>query len=137
MAAFGSKSTDPNEDEQSKEFAQSSLSAPRRLNDIAQRPPEMKEMPWSVKCVNLGAQREKILSMAQRTMMERELERAIARYYVKLRVYQLQGIDKQIEVDVLTERILHHCPRRDLNLPRPQALIYSWIFRGIDSLFTL
>jgi len=45
MAAFGSKSTDPNEDEQSKEFAQLSSSALRRLNDIAQRPPEMKEMP--------------------------------------------------------------------------------------------
>ena len=106
MVAFGSKSTDPNEDEQSKEFAQLSSSVPRRLNDIAQRPPEMKEVPWSVKCVNLGAQREKILSMAQRTMMERELEKAIARYYVKLRVYQLQGT----EVDVSAERILHHCP---------------------------
>jgi len=80
MTALGPKSTDPNEDERSKEFAQLSSSVPRRLNDIAQRPPEMKEMPWSVKCVNLGAQREKILSMAQRTMMERELERAIARY---------------------------------------------------------
>jgi len=42
--------------------------------------------------------------------MERELEKAIARYYVKLRVYQLQGTDEQIEVDVSAERILHHCP---------------------------
>ena len=30
--------------------------------------------------------------------------------YVKLRVYQLQGTDEQIEVDVSAERILHHCP---------------------------
>ena len=85
VAALGSKSTDPNEDdayERPKEFTQLSSSAPRRLNDIAQRPPEMKEMPWGTKCVNFGAQREGILSMAQRTMMEQEREKAIARYRV-------------------------------------------------------
>jgi len=85
VAALGSKSTDPNEDdayELPKEFTQLSSSAPRRLNDIAQRPPEMKEMSWSTKCVNSGAQRQGILSMAQRTMMEQEREKAIARYRV-------------------------------------------------------
>ena len=83
VAVLGSKSKDPNEndaDERPKEFTQLSLSAPRRLNDIAQRPPEMKEMPWGTKCTNFGAQREGILSMAQRTMMEQEREKAITRY---------------------------------------------------------
>lgn len=79
VAALGSKSkdpNDPNEDERPKEFVQLSSSAPRRLNDIAQGPPEIKEMARSAKY----AKREGILSMAQKSMMEQEREKAIARY---------------------------------------------------------
>ena len=110
VAALGSKSADPNEDdayERPKEFTQLSSSAPRRLNDIAQRPPEM---PWGTKCVNFGAQREGILSMAQRTMMEQEREKAIARYRV-LKASRLSTTEsgQTDKVDVSTKRALHHC----------------------------
>lgn len=76
VAALRSKSKDPNEDERPKEFVQLSSSAPRRLNDIAQGPPEIKEMARSAKY----AKREGILSVAQKSMMEQEREKAIARY---------------------------------------------------------
>ncbi|KXN85071.1 hypothetical protein AN958_11744 [Leucoagaricus sp. SymC.cos] len=66
--------------EQPKEFEILSTSAPRRLNDIAQAPPEIKKTPRGVRHTGSGAKREGVLSMAQKSMMEQEREKAIARY---------------------------------------------------------
>lgn len=72
-----------------KEFETTSSSAPRRLNDIAQAPPEFKKLPHgAVKRAvrgggggdGGGGKREGVLSMAQRVMMEEQREKAIARY---------------------------------------------------------
>jgi hypothetical protein len=66
-----------------KEFAEHSSSAPRRLNDIAQAPPEFKKLPRGATAVNGGigsGKREGVLSMAQKSMMEQEREKAITRY---------------------------------------------------------
>ncbi|KAG6831446.1 hypothetical protein H0H87_005118 [Tephrocybe sp. NHM501043] len=64
-----------------KEFAQHSSSAPRRLNDIAQAPPEFKRLPRGASSQgDFGGKREGIISMAQKQMMEKERENAIARY---------------------------------------------------------
>jgi len=72
-----------------KEFETTSSSAPRRLNDIAQAPPEFKKLPHgAVKRAvrgggggdGGGGKREGVLSMAQRVMMEGQREKAIARY---------------------------------------------------------
>lgn len=70
-----------------KEFATASSSAPRRLNDIAQAPPEFKRLPrGAVQATTRGAsgtgsgKREGVLSMAQKMMMEQEREKAILRY---------------------------------------------------------
>lgn len=68
-----------------KEFQKHSSSAPRRLNDIAQAPPEFKKLPRGA-AVNQGSNstgsgtREGVLSMAQKLMMEKEREKAITRY---------------------------------------------------------
>ncbi|KAF8838484.1 hypothetical protein BDN67DRAFT_907291 [Paxillus ammoniavirescens] len=60
-----------------KEFQVTSTSTPRRLNDIAQEPPEIKKIPR-------GATKSDgttgILSMAQKAMMEEEREKAIKHY---------------------------------------------------------
>ncbi|KAF5360518.1 hypothetical protein D9756_004503 [Leucocoprinus leucothites] len=69
-----------NNTERPKEFAELSTSAPRRLNDIAHAPPEFKKTPRGAKHAGTGAKREGILSMAQKSMMEQEREKAIARY---------------------------------------------------------
>ncbi|RDB15266.1 hypothetical protein Hypma_004829 [Hypsizygus marmoreus] len=66
-----------------KEFVKLSTSAPRRLNDIAQAPPELKKLPrGAVQGANSigGGKREGVLSMAQKAMMEQEREKAIKRY---------------------------------------------------------
>ncbi|KAG6853469.1 hypothetical protein C0991_004143 [Blastosporella zonata] len=65
-----------------KEFAQHSSSAPRRLNDIAQAPPEFKHLPRGAAASQheFGGKRDGIISMAQKQMMEKERENAIARY---------------------------------------------------------
>jgi hypothetical protein len=69
-----------------KDFERTSSSAPRRLNDIAQAPPELRKLPRGV---NKGAAKsasakegkaKSVLSMAQRTMMEAERAKAIKRY---------------------------------------------------------
>jgi len=64
------------------EFQTNSTSAPRRLNDIAQAPPEFTKLPRGgdkVKSkVTMG--RDGVLSMKQKLMMEREREKAIVRY---------------------------------------------------------
>jgi hypothetical protein len=66
------------------EFQKSSTSAPRRLNDIAQAPPEFKQVPRGGKDgadkTKATSGREGVLSMKQKLMMEEEREKAIARY---------------------------------------------------------
>ena len=61
-----------------KEFATASTSAPKRLNDIAQAPPELKRLPRGASPAI--AKREGVLSMSQKVLMEQEREKAIARY---------------------------------------------------------
>ncbi len=69
--------TDKFKDRQ-KEFHSVSSSAPKRLNDIAQAPPELKKLPRGV--TSAIGKRDGVLSMAQKVMMEQEREKAIARY---------------------------------------------------------
>ncbi|KAH9038973.1 hypothetical protein EDB85DRAFT_2110590 [Lactarius pseudohatsudake] len=79
-AAAGDKHRD-----RPKEFATISNARPRRLNDIATAPPELKNLPRR-RASDLGAQPARtkavgsVLSMAQRAMMETERENAIRRY---------------------------------------------------------
>lgn len=78
-----------------KEFAENSSSAPRRLNDIAQAPPEFKKLPRGAAAPKGGigsGKREGVLSMAQKSMMEQEREKAIARYR-ELKARQRDGRD--------------------------------------------
>ena len=63
------------------EFTKLSTSAPRRLNDIAMAPPELKTLPRGASKVGDGLGKGAgVLSMAQRAMMERERENVIQRY---------------------------------------------------------
>lgn len=65
------------------EFQKNSTSAPRRLNDIAQAPPEFKKLPRGAEDKsnkNGGAGKEGVISMKQKLMMEEEREKAIVRY---------------------------------------------------------
>lgn len=73
------------DDDSPKEFATTSSSAPRRLNDVALAPPELKKLPrGAAKPSSLGGKAKAsaagVLSMAQRAMMEVERENAIRRY---------------------------------------------------------
>ncbi len=74
------------DDHRPKEFAVMSSAAPRRLNDIAMAPPELKKFPRGVKSkhnspgVGGGKVKAGVLSMAQRVMMEAERESVIKRY---------------------------------------------------------
>ncbi|KIM36536.1 hypothetical protein M413DRAFT_288345 [Hebeloma cylindrosporum] len=61
-----------------KEFQTSSSSAPKRLNDVAQAPPEFKKLPRGASSA-IG-KRDAVLSMSQKVMMEQEREKAIVRY---------------------------------------------------------
>lgn len=63
-----------------KEFQVASSSAPKRLNDIAQAPPEFKKLPRGASSLPGIGKRDGVLSMAQEVMMEQEREKAIARY---------------------------------------------------------
>jgi hypothetical protein len=74
-------------DDRPKEFAITSSAAPRRLNDIAMAPPELKKLPRGATKHQSGgggktakAAAAGVLSMAQRVMMEAERENAIKRY---------------------------------------------------------
>lgn len=77
------------------EFQKSSTSAPRRLNDIAQAPPEFKKLPRGVKDrvdkTKALSGREGVLSMKQKLMMEEEREKAIARYRALKERRRLEG----------------------------------------------
>ena len=61
-----------------KEFATLNSAAPRRLNDVAQAPPELKKLPRGAGSA-IG-KRDGVLSMAQKVMIEQEREKAILRY---------------------------------------------------------
>ena len=77
-----------------KEFATTSSAAPRRLNDIATAPPELKRLPRGATTRKqrgggggdgdgggkAKAGKAGVLSMAQRVMMEAERENVIRRY---------------------------------------------------------
>ncbi|KAI0364543.1 hypothetical protein BV20DRAFT_1005550 [Pilatotrama ljubarskyi] len=77
-------------DDKPRDFEKISTSAPRRLNDIVQAPPELKKLPRKAKKMAAegssqkteGAKslKEGVLSMAQKAMMEEERERAIRLY---------------------------------------------------------
>jgi len=80
---------DDADDRPPKEFATTSSAAPRRLNDVAMAPPELKKLPrGAAKQHSLAGGKVKagasagagVLSMAQRAMMEVERENAIRRY---------------------------------------------------------
>ena len=75
------------------EFQNSSTSAPRRLNDIAQAPPDFKKLPRGAKGgATTTSGREGVLSMKQKFMMEEEREKAIARYRALKERRRLQGV---------------------------------------------
>lgn len=85
-----------------KEFEKHSSSAPRRLNDIAQAPPEFKKLPrgatTSTSDGSGTGKRDGVLSMVQKQMMERERENAIVRYR-EMRARQRQLGEKSDERD--------------------------------------
>jgi hypothetical protein len=71
------------DDDRPKEFATTSSAAPRRLNDVAMAPPELKKLPRGAakqRSSAGGKAKAGVLSMAQRAMMEVERENAIRRY---------------------------------------------------------
>ncbi|KAI0783520.1 hypothetical protein C8Q75DRAFT_695938, partial [Abortiporus biennis] len=70
-----------------KEFASVKTSAPKRLNDIVQAPPQLNKPPRAAKRLQMtnseiGSRslRDGVLSMAQKAMLEEERERAIRLY---------------------------------------------------------
>ncbi|KAF9476393.1 hypothetical protein BDN70DRAFT_935085 [Pholiota conissans] len=63
-----------------KEFEVASSSTPKRLNDIAQAPPEFKKLPRGASTLPGIGKRDGVLSMSQKVMMEQEREKAILRY---------------------------------------------------------
>ena len=77
-------------EETPKDFEKVSTSAPKRLNDIVQAPPDIKKLPRKAK--KLAAQggartgegakslSEGVLSMAQKAILEEERERVIKLY---------------------------------------------------------
>ncbi|KAL1742711.1 hypothetical protein HDZ31DRAFT_65733 [Schizophyllum fasciatum] len=83
-----------------KEFQQSSTAAPRRLNDIAQAPPDLKKLPrGAAKSTPAKTLRsEGVVSMAQKVRMEEEREKAIERYRL-LRASQRKGFSVDDEQD--------------------------------------
>ena len=62
-----------------KEFQVASSSVPRRLNDIAKAPPELKKFPRGASSTITG-RADGVLSMSQKLMMDQERTMAIARY---------------------------------------------------------
>ncbi|KAI1791915.1 hypothetical protein LXA43DRAFT_888471 [Ganoderma leucocontextum] len=76
--------------EEPKDFEKVNTSAPKRLNDVVQAPPELKKLPrkakklaamgGAAKSTGASSLKEGVLSMAQKAMMEEERERAIRLY---------------------------------------------------------
>jgi hypothetical protein len=89
LTTRGGGDDDDDDDDRPKEFATTSSAAPRRLNDIATAPPELKRLPrgaakhpagGNAKTTKGASAGAGVLSMAQRAMMEVERENAIRRY---------------------------------------------------------
>jgi hypothetical protein len=68
----------------STEFKKASTSAPKRVNDIVQAPPQIKHLPRNAKKIvaasGKGKKSDAVVSMAQKAMMEAERENVIQRY---------------------------------------------------------
>ncbi|KAI6166695.1 hypothetical protein EDD17DRAFT_1470766 [Pisolithus thermaeus] len=77
--------------EKGKEFLKTSTSAPRRLNDIVQVPPEITNVPRGAHQLPKKDKSSGVLSMAQQVMMEKERERAI-KHYRELKARRLGGV---------------------------------------------
>lgn len=71
-----------NHDDRPTEFRKSSTSVPRRLNDVVQAPPELKPLSrgFGKDLPKATGNRDGVLSMKQKLMMEEEREKVIARY---------------------------------------------------------
>ena len=86
----------------STEFAKVSTSAPRRVNDIVQAPPQIKHLPRNAKSIvaasGKGQKSDAVVSMAQKAMMETERENAIQRYR-ELKERRLKQSRKAIDPD--------------------------------------
>ncbi|KAF9652794.1 hypothetical protein BDM02DRAFT_2583928, partial [Thelephora ganbajun] len=86
----------------SREFATTSTSTPKRVNDIVQAPPQIKHLPRNARKIvaasGKGKKSDAVVSMAQKVMMEAERENAIQRYR-KLKERRLKQHQKNIDVD--------------------------------------
>ena len=90
-----------------KEFAKASTSIPRRLNDVVQAPPSLSTLRLSTRKLQQGvgaSNRGDVLSIAQRSLMEREREKAIQRYRqlkaTKHKLGAVKGVGEGIVSDV-------------------------------------
>lgn len=85
-----------------KEFAKASTSVPRRLNDVVQAPPSLTTLRLSTRKLQqgIGASNRDVLSIAQRSLMEREREKAIQRYRelkaTKHKLHAVKGVGEGI-----------------------------------------
>lgn len=88
--------------EPSTEFAKASTSAPKRVNDIVQAPPQIKHLPRNAKKIVItsgkGKKSEAVISMAQKAMMEAERENVIKRYR-ELKERRLKQHQKSSDAD--------------------------------------
>lgn len=87
-----------------KEFTKASTSIPRRLNDVVQAPPSLTTLRFSArKLQQCASNRDDVLSMAQRSLMEREREKAIQRYRqlkaTKRKLHEAKGAGEGIVSD--------------------------------------
>ncbi|KAJ3729501.1 hypothetical protein C8R42DRAFT_569466 [Lentinula raphanica] len=85
------------------DFLKLSTSAPRRLNDIAQAPPELKRLPRGVSSSKQTAakaqNRDDVLSMAQKEMMKQERDKAIARYREMKALRKKDHDDEEVDAE--------------------------------------
>jgi len=90
ISAKGKERAVAENDDQPKDFQRLSTSAPRRLNDIVQAPPELKKPPRGVAKIAAAKDesgkvdpkslKEGVMSMAQKAMMEEERLRVVKLY---------------------------------------------------------
>lgn len=86
----------------STEFAKTSTSAPKSVNDIVQAPPQIKHLPRNAQKIvaasGKGKKSDAVVSMAQKAMMEVERENAIHRYR-ELKERRLKQLRKTSDAD--------------------------------------
>lgn len=84
----------------SMDFAKASTSAPKRVNDVVQAPPQINHFPRNAKKIvaasGKGKKSDMVISMAQKAMMEAERENAIQRYR-ELKERRLKQYQKDID----------------------------------------